>query len=269
MNYFEFYGGDYTRDTAHLSLSEHGAFLLLLTTYYSTEKPLPADLGAVQRIARAVTADEQLAAAKVAEEFFPVGEDGLRHNRRADDEIEKARKRIETARVNGRNGGRRPSGVAKSNPVGNPVGSNPVTQQQPDGQALHAPCSTLKAPQPPEGALFELSSTKPKAAKASITLATYLADCESQGAEAIPETDAVWTSAEAAGLPREFIPLAWWAFQGRYLGGKTRQASGAGWVQKFRNAVRENWFKLWWINGDAYQLTTTGMQVKREMEASA
>lgn len=144
MNYFEFYGGDYTRDTAHLSLSEHGAFLLLLTTYYSTEKPLPADLGAVQRIARAVTTDEQQAAARVAEEFFPVAEDGLRHNDRADKEIEKARKRIETARDNGRRGGRRPNGIAKENPAGNPVGSDPVTQPQPDGQALHTPYTTNK-----------------------------------------------------------------------------------------------------------------------------
>lgn len=144
MNYFEFYGGDYTRDTAHLSLAEHGAFVLLLTAYYSTEKPLPADLGAVQRIARAVTVDEQRAASAVAEEFFPVGEDGLRHNARADREIEKARKRIDTARVNGSRGGRRPSGIAKPNPAGNPVGSDPVTQRQPDGQALHTPYTNTK-----------------------------------------------------------------------------------------------------------------------------
>ena len=42
MNYFEFYVGDYARDTRHCSLAEHGAFLMLLSAYYATEKPLPA-----------------------------------------------------------------------------------------------------------------------------------------------------------------------------------------------------------------------------------
>lgn len=107
MNYYERYCGDYQRDTAHLSLAEHGAYTMLLDTYFSVEKPLPSDLPSLYRVCRAMTRLEQQAVKAVAEQFFPVSEaDGLRHNRRADREIAKARPKIEAARINGRKGGR-------------------------------------------------------------------------------------------------------------------------------------------------------------------
>lgn len=109
MNYYERYCGDYQRDTAHLSLAEHGAYTMLLDTYFSVEKPLPSDLPSLYRVCRAMTRLEQQAVKAVAEQFFPVSEvDGLRHNQRADREIAKARPKIEAARINGRKGGRPP-----------------------------------------------------------------------------------------------------------------------------------------------------------------
>ena len=84
MNYYERYCGDYQRDTAHLSLTEHGAFTMLLDTYYSTEKPLGFDSVSLFRICRAMTPEEQAAVVRVADEFFPVCDDGLRHNKRAE-----------------------------------------------------------------------------------------------------------------------------------------------------------------------------------------
>ncbi|SOD41797.1 YdaU family protein [Nitrosovibrio sp. Nv4] len=107
MNYYERYCGDYQRDTAHLSLAEHGAYTMLLDTYFSVEKPLPKDLPSLYRVCRAMTRVEQQAVKTIAEQFFPVsGIDGLRHNHRADREIAKARPKIEAARINGRKGGR-------------------------------------------------------------------------------------------------------------------------------------------------------------------
>ena len=109
MNYYERYCGDYQRDTAHLSLAEHGAYTMLLDAYFSVEKPLPKDLSSLYRVCRAMTRFEQQAVKVVAEQFFPVSEvDGLRHNHRADREIAKARPKIEAARINGRKGGRPP-----------------------------------------------------------------------------------------------------------------------------------------------------------------
>src|SRR3546814_15942613 len=83
------------RDTADLSLAEHGAYMLLLLHYYATEQPLPNDNRSVFRIARAMAQDEQEAVTRVADRFFPVSEtDGLRHNSRADEENTKALEKI-------------------------------------------------------------------------------------------------------------------------------------------------------------------------------
>jgi uncharacterized protein YdaU (DUF1376 family) len=152
MNYYERYCGDYQRDTAHLSLAEHGAYTMLLDTYFSVEKPLPKEFPSLFRVCRAMTRIEQQAVRTVAEQFFPVSEvDGLRHNPRADREIAKARPKIEAARINGRKGGRPPKDGSRKEtgegvqqkPGGLPGGSeNPTRkitpeaiQREPSGKA--------------------------------------------------------------------------------------------------------------------------------------
>ena len=40
------------------------------------------------------------------------------------------------------------------------------------------------------------------------------------------------------------------------------------WRAHFRDAVRRNWFKLWWFPRDGEcDLTTAGVQLKRERDA--
>jgi uncharacterized protein YdaU (DUF1376 family) len=97
VNYFELYPGDYLRDTTRLTLIEHGAYLRLLMAYYAEEEPLPADHAELYVIAGAVSNPEKAAVKKVADRHFPVGEDGLRHNSRADEEIAKASARMEAS----------------------------------------------------------------------------------------------------------------------------------------------------------------------------
>jgi uncharacterized protein YdaU (DUF1376 family) len=87
VNFYKHYLGDYARDTASLSLLEHGAYRVLLDTYYATETPLPSGKRELYTIAKAMTAAEKRAVDRVADLFFPVGEDGLRRNQRADKEI--------------------------------------------------------------------------------------------------------------------------------------------------------------------------------------
>lgn len=124
MNYYERYCGDYARDTAHLHLAEHGAYTVLLDTQYATERGLPADYAALYRICRAMSKAEQTVVRSVADQFFPVDEDGLRWNRRARKDIAKAQPRIVSARANGAHGGRpkktheKPSGFPDENPMG-------------------------------------------------------------------------------------------------------------------------------------------------------
>lgn len=107
MNYYRRYIGDYQRDTMHLSITEHGAYTLLLDAYYSHSGALPRHLSELNRICRATTKSEREAVMKVAQEFFPTNGDGTRHNSRADRELDIALPAIEKMKAGGRDGGLR------------------------------------------------------------------------------------------------------------------------------------------------------------------
>ncbi len=103
MNYYPHHLGDYSKDTAHLTMIEHGAYRILLDRYYVTEQGIPADQ--VYRIARARTDDERAAVDVVLDEFFRLV-DGVWINSRAEEEIAKAQAKISAAKENGKKGGR-------------------------------------------------------------------------------------------------------------------------------------------------------------------
>lgn len=84
MNYYERHLGDYARDTAHLSMLEHGAYNLLLDRYYATEQGIPADQA--HRLARARTREERAAVDAVLQEYFSL-QDNVWTHKRADSEI--------------------------------------------------------------------------------------------------------------------------------------------------------------------------------------
>ena len=70
MIWYPFYPGDYGRDTADLSLLEHGAYRLLLDVFYATEKPLPLDDARLYRMVRAGSEVERAAVDAVLERFW-------------------------------------------------------------------------------------------------------------------------------------------------------------------------------------------------------
>lgn len=105
MNYYKRYFGDYQRKTSHLSLSQHGAYSVLLDHYYATAQPLPREIEELYRLCRAMKPEEQKAVRNVADKFFPVGEDGLRHNSRADEELSLWEAQADLSRQNGKKGG--------------------------------------------------------------------------------------------------------------------------------------------------------------------
>lgn len=90
MNYFELHIGDYAEATSHLTFVEDAAYIRMIRKYYATEKPLPADVKAVQRLVGARTKEEREAVTSVLEEFFVLAEDGW-HNHRCDVEIARFR----------------------------------------------------------------------------------------------------------------------------------------------------------------------------------
>ncbi len=131
MNYFELYPGDYLRDTGELSLLEHGAYFLLISSYYSTEDGLPSNKDGLFRITRAMKRDEQAATLAVAKRFFKLADDGRLRSERVDEDIARAKARIDAARANGSKGGRprKEKGnpeITQEKPTGFPLGSDPL-----------------------------------------------------------------------------------------------------------------------------------------------
>lgn len=139
MNYYERHLGDYAKDTAHLTMIEHGAYSLLLDRYYGTEQGIPADQA--HRIARARTKEEKAAVDVVLAEFFLLV-DGVWTNRRAEEEIIKTQAKINAAKENGKKGGR---------PKKQKSGSENETQQKPSGLFMGSENETQqKAHQSPD-----------------------------------------------------------------------------------------------------------------------
>lgn len=98
----------------------------------------------------------------------------------------------------------------------------------------------------------------------AIEFKTFIADCKQRGEKAIADYRPVFEYAEKVGLPDDFVQLAWYEF-GRQFGegGVKATKRQKDWRQTFRNYVEKGYLKLWWLNGDAYELTTAGKQAQR------
>lgn len=104
MNYYSHHIGDYRRDTAHLSLLEHGVYRQLLDMYYLSEEPIPEETEVVFRRLCARTEEEKNAVITILKEFFKI-ENGWSH-KRCDEQIHEYKSKAERARTNGKLGGR-------------------------------------------------------------------------------------------------------------------------------------------------------------------
>jgi len=105
MHYYQHNIGDYRRDTSHLSLLEHGVYRQLMDMYYLSESPIPRETQLVFRRLSARTNDEQKAIEIILSEFFYLTDEGWSH-KRCDSEIAVYRDKADTARANGKLGGR-------------------------------------------------------------------------------------------------------------------------------------------------------------------
>lgn len=101
--------------------------------------------------------------------------------------------------------------------------------------------------------------------KAEVTFADWLATVAAAGEDAIPDTDAVFAYGDKVRLSRQQLGLAWEAMKSRYA--DDRKTKYKDWRRTFLNAVKGNWFKLWYATDDGFALTTAGKQKQREVEA--
>lgn len=81
MHYFQHNIADYRKDTAHLTLLEHGVYRQLLDQYYLNEKPLPLDQDKLMRLLCARSEGEIRAVLSVLGDFFEKTELGYIHKR--------------------------------------------------------------------------------------------------------------------------------------------------------------------------------------------
>lgn len=124
MFYFKFHIGDYRTDTQHLTLLEHGVYMTLMATYYTSEQPLPKDERQLLRLAGARTDEEKQAVLDVVNEFFIPTETHWVHSR-IDFELSEYHSKAEANRENGKKGGR-PKKNPPQKPINNPSGFDSI-----------------------------------------------------------------------------------------------------------------------------------------------
>lgn len=147
MYYYKFNIGDYAKCTRHLSNLEDLAYRRLLELYYSDESPLTNDVKKLSRLIMMRENEQEVS--NVLDDFFFLDDDQWKQNR-VEKELDEYRAKAETARGNGKKGGRpkkpsnNPAG-SKNNPGGfeNKPDSNPEIT---GSKANHKPLTTNQEP---------------------------------------------------------------------------------------------------------------------------
>ncbi|WP_303638791.1 helix-turn-helix domain-containing protein [Stenotrophomonas tuberculopleuritidis] len=146
-----------------------------------------------------------------------------------------------------------------------------VAQGDPNTPPL-TPQGTQEPPIPPKGGDDLDSKSKPGAKPRAkrlkrelITFPQFVEACRAAGERMIRADDPIFDFAEDAGIPRDFVALAWREFAIRHRDSGTQKRD---WRAHFRDAIRRNWLRLWWCSpAGGCELTTAGVQVKRERDA--
>lgn len=257
MHYYQFNIGDYRKDTIHLSRLEHSIYRDLIDWYYLEESPIPTETQSVIRRLRLGCETEALALKNVLQDFFSLESDGF-HHKRIDLEIADYHAQCDKNRSNGSKGGRPKGKKTQSVSSGLPVVSQTDATANPNQEPLTT--NQLNTPIPPSGA-----EDKVEKKATAISLPTWLALVKASGEKPIPENDPVFAYALQVGIPSDHLRLCWVEFRDRYSQPNAKRYKD--WRSVFRKAVRGNWFKLWWVDGNSeYNLTTVGKQA--EMAAS-
>ena len=88
----------------------------------------------------------------------------------------------------------------------------------------------------------------------------FLASCKAAGDQPIAAEDPIWDYAESVGIPPDLLELAWKEFSSRHRESRKRQLD---WRAVFRNAVRDNWYRLWAVTAEgSCVVTSQGRQAR-------
>jgi len=146
MNFFKKHIGDWIRDTAHLSAVEEGIYSRLIDQYYSREKPLPVDIKAACKLARASSKNDRLAVSYVLDSYFTLTENGYTHDR-CDSEIKYYVANANKNLANGKLGGRpRKTSMKSTEPETQWVNSGLCLGSVLETQTIRQPLTTNQEP---------------------------------------------------------------------------------------------------------------------------
>ncbi|TJZ75602.1 replication protein [Chitiniphilus eburneus] len=120
---------------------------------------------------------------------------------------------------------------------------------------------------PPVVPPSEKPKRKPRAKGCKTTFAQFLEACRANHEPLLAEDDTIVQQVEDAGIPAEWIGVACHAFKCRYLDSAKTYID---WRAVIRNAIRENWFKLWYVAKEdgLHHLTTVGLEAQQAREAA-
>jgi phage replication O-like protein O len=106
--------------------------------------------------------------------------------------------------------------------------------------------------------------TQKKIPREEISFKKWIAKCQTEDKKPIPEDDPVFSYAAEQRISIDFIRYAWVEFKRKYI--DTRKLY-KNWNQHFQNAVRENWYGIWYEKNGEWMLTTRGKQIENEIKA--
>lgn len=125
------------------------------------------------------------------------------------------------------------------------LANNPkVTQKNPKEEANASPLPSVPA--------------QAGRKRTEITLAEYIANCQANDKEVVPENHYVWDKAAAIGLSIPMVNLEWAVFKEKYTTvSKDKSKKYADWMQVFCNAIQGGWHRLYFVQPDGLVVTTS------------
>ena len=301
MNYYERHIGDYLKDTAHLSLLEHGVYSRLLDVYYTRESGIPDNQAA--RLIGARTEPETQALQVVLQEFFEL-RDGAWRQGRCDQEISRytaseperevkkanednrlkrhRHERAELFKVLVSAGKHAPWNIGMTElralvsalqvtGTDTPPATAPATATATPATATQEPVAIPSSHISPS--LRSGDSTPKRATRAKrseITLQAYLDLCKAEGKKPIPPDHSIRDYCRDAGITDEMVQVSWVVFRDKYLTGEHAKKGYKDWPDHFANNVKNRWQNLWFVNTEgSAEWTATGQQARRVAETRA
>ena len=250
MHYYKRNIGDYHRKAGRLSMLEHGAYTLLIDACYDREKFPTKEQALVWCLARTV---EEIAAVNfVLTTFFEVDEHGKYIQNHIVEDLNTYHGNKETNRriALEREEKRRQSRLAEHEACTD--GDQTYTNHH--LTINHKPITINQEP-----------VIKPAKQSKKITLGKYLEQCKLEGVKAIPENHSLFDYMEKQSLPEEFVLICWRRFVNYYRDGLGARKLYVDWAATFMNNVKNNYYKLWYLDDqNMFALTTAGKQAQKE-----